>query len=114
MIWRMQAARRQFSALVQRALDEGPQVVPRRGEAVVVVISAQGYARLAHPAPDFADFLRQAPDLDALDLNRARPGTSRRAMSFLLDHPDSPWRQGEHQPRISCDLIGGVLCCRQE
>ncbi|MGN6565929.1 MAG: type II toxin-antitoxin system Phd/YefM family antitoxin [Thermomicrobiales bacterium] len=59
MCWRMQEARRQYSALVQRALDEGPQVVTRRDEAVVVVISAQEYARLARSVPDFADFLRQ-------------------------------------------------------
>jgi prevent-host-death family protein len=71
MIWRMQVARQMFSALVRRTLDEGPQVVTRRGAAVVVVISAREYARLTHPAPDFADFLCQAPDLSALDLDRA-------------------------------------------
>jgi antitoxin Phd len=71
MTWQVQEAKQKFSALVQCALDEGPQVVTRRGEAVVVVISAQEYARLTHPVPDFADFLRQAPDLSALDLDRA-------------------------------------------
>src|SRR5690348_3381700 len=71
MIWPMREAKQKFSALVQRTLDEGPQVITRRGEAVAVVISAWEYARLTHPAPDFADFLRWAPDLSALELDRA-------------------------------------------
>lgn len=72
MAWQVQEAKQQFSALVRRAIDEGPQVVTRHGEEVVVVLSAQAYRRLTGAVPDFATFLLNAPDLSQLDLERAR------------------------------------------
>ena len=71
MPWQVQEAKQRFSALVRRALDEGPQVVTRRGEEVVVVISAREYRRLTRSAPDFAAFLLSAPDLSQLEIERA-------------------------------------------
>ena len=71
MPWQLQEAKQKFSALVQRALDEGPQVVTRRGEEVVVVLSARDYRRLTRPVPDFADFLLSAPDFSQLEIERA-------------------------------------------
>jgi antitoxin Phd len=44
--------------------------VTRRGEEVVVVISARDYRRLTGPAPDCAAFLLAAPDLGRLNLRR--------------------------------------------
>ena len=38
MSWQLQEAKQHFSELVRRALDEGPQVVTRRGEETVVVV----------------------------------------------------------------------------
>lgn len=70
MNWEMSVARRKFSQVVQRAIDEGPQVVTRHGESVVVVISAEEYRRLTCPKPDFAEFLLSAPDPSLLDLER--------------------------------------------
>ena len=46
MAWQVQEAKQKFSQLVQRALEEGPQVVTRRGEEVVVVLSAEEFRRL--------------------------------------------------------------------
>ena len=70
MPWHVQEARRRFGELVRRALDEGPQIVTRRGEEVVVVISARDYRRLTGSPRDFAEFLLAAPDLGRLDLRR--------------------------------------------
>ena len=75
MPWQVQEAKQKFSELVQRALDEGPQTVTRRGEEVVVVIAAAEYARLVTPRPTLKDFLLTGPDLSALDLER------------IADHP---------------------------
>ncbi len=61
MRWQLQQAKQRFSALVQRALDEGPQVVTRHGEEVVVVVSSKEFARLKGETRDFRDFLRAAP-----------------------------------------------------
>lgn len=72
MIWQVQEAKQKFSALVQRALDEGPQIVTRRGEEVVVVLSAEQYRRLSGQRRSFTDFLLNGPDLSQLDLRRAK------------------------------------------
>ncbi len=71
MIWQLQEAKQKFSQLVRRALDEGPQVVTRHGEEVVVVLAADEFRRLTGRRMDFKDFLLFAPDLSALDLERA-------------------------------------------
>jgi prevent-host-death family protein len=72
MPWQVQEAKQKFSELVQRALDEGPQVVTRRGEEVVVVIAASEFHRISRPRPDFKEFLLSGPDLSLLDLERRR------------------------------------------
>ncbi len=71
MTWQLQEAKQKFSQLVRRALDEGPQVVTRHGQEVVVVLSAQEFRRLQGNALNFKDFLLSGPDLSVLDLERA-------------------------------------------
>lgn len=72
MSWQLQDAKQRFSELVRRTLDEGPQVITRHGEEVVVVVPAQEYRRAQPSVPDFADFLRSGPDFDLLELDRPR------------------------------------------
>ena len=43
MAWQLQEAKAKFSELVQKAIDEGPQTVTRRGKEAVVVLSAKSY-----------------------------------------------------------------------
>jgi prevent-host-death family protein len=71
MAWQVQEAKQKFSELVQRAIDEGPQTVTRRGQDVVVVVAADEYRRLSGNRPDFKEFLLSGPDLGALDLERS-------------------------------------------
>ena len=70
MSWQVQEAKQRFSELVRRTLDEGPQIVTRHGQAVVVVVAAEEYRRLTGQAPDFKRFLLSAPDLSVLDLDQ--------------------------------------------
>lgn len=70
MSWQVPEAKRRFDALIQRALDEGPQIVTRHGEEVVVVLSIREYRRLTGATPNFKAFLLNAPDLDALEIQR--------------------------------------------
>lgn len=70
MPWQLQEAKQRFSQLVRSALAEGPQVVTRHGEAVVVVVSAEEYQRLTGGRPDFKEFLLSAPDFREIDLTR--------------------------------------------
>lgn len=75
MVWQLQVAKQKLSEVVDRALSEGPQIVTRRGRQVVVVLAFEEYRRLRGPGPDFKRFLRDAPDLEALELERSRdPG----------------------------------------
>lgn len=72
--WQVQEAKQKFSALVQRAIDDGPQMVTKRGEEVVVVLSAREYRRLKGDVPDFKEFLLNGPDLGQLEIERdSRP-----------------------------------------
>ena len=43
MTWQLQEAKQRFSELVRCALQEGPQVVTRRGEEVVIVVGAEEF-----------------------------------------------------------------------
>lgn len=70
MAWQLQEAKQRFSELVRRALDEGPQVVTRRGEEVIVVLAAEEFRRLEGGLPDFKEFLLAAPELDELEIRR--------------------------------------------
>ncbi len=69
--WQLQAAKQHFSELVERARNEGPQVVTKHGKDAVVVVSAEEYQRLRGDSPNLIEFIRSAPDLDTLDLDRA-------------------------------------------
>jgi antitoxin Phd len=62
MSWQLQEAKQKFSELAQRALEEGPQVVTRRGEEVVVVVPAEEFRRMSEQKPDFKEYLMSAPE----------------------------------------------------
>ncbi len=68
MCWQLQEAKQRFSELVRPALEEGPQVVTRRGEDVVV--RTEEFDRLSRGEEGFKDFLLRAPDLEALEIRR--------------------------------------------
>lgn len=72
MAWQLQAAKQHFSELVERARREGPQIVTKHGRNAVVVVSTEEYERLRRSGPSLLEFIRSAPDFDALDLSRAR------------------------------------------
>lgn len=72
-IWQLQDAKKQFSEVVNKALDEGPQVVTRRGEEVVVIVSKNDYQKLLKSQNSLVEFFRQSPLVGvALDLARDR------------------------------------------
>ena len=62
MSWQLQEAKQRFSELVRRTLEEGPQVVTRHGEEVVVVVPAVEYRRMDGEKLDFKEFLMSAPE----------------------------------------------------
>ena len=70
-VWQLQAAKQHFSELVERARRDGPQVVTKHGKDAVVVVSAEEYRRLRADGPSLLEFIRSAPDFEALDLERS-------------------------------------------
>lgn len=70
--WQLQHAKNRLSEVVQHALDDGPQIISRRGAEVVVVLSIVEYRRLRKPKTDLVEFLRTSPLAGvALDLARS-------------------------------------------
>lgn len=69
--WQLQVAKNRLSELVDRAIDEGPQVITRRGAEAVVVVAIEEFRRLRRPENDLVDFFRSSPLAEAdLDLER--------------------------------------------
>lgn len=64
MNWHLQDAKNQFSKLVQKARDEGPQVVTVRGQRAAVVLSAADYDALTGNQPSLVDALLSGPEWD--------------------------------------------------
>lgn len=69
MTWKLADAKNRFSELVSKALNEGPQHVRRRKDAVVVLSEAE-YERLSGRRPCFKDYLMRGEGLDEIDLAR--------------------------------------------
>jgi antitoxin Phd len=60
-VWRLQDAKNRFSEEVNKALSEGPQVVTRRGEEVVVVVAKEEFVKLRKSRPILLEFFRKSP-----------------------------------------------------
>lgn len=69
MKWQLAEAKNKLSEVVNRARDEGPQVVTRRDEEYVL-LTRQEYLRLTGGKATFIEFLLNGPSLDGVDLSR--------------------------------------------
>jgi prevent-host-death family protein len=72
MIWQLQEAKSKFSQIVNRALREGPQIVTRHGQEVVVVLSVEEYRKMIESRPTLLDLLLNAHAVDVLRDGRTR------------------------------------------
>ena len=72
MAWQVQMAKQRFSELVERAVNEGPQIVTKHGREAVVVLDIREYRRLRGVPMDFKEFLMSGPDFSMLDLERSK------------------------------------------
>lgn len=70
--WQMQAAKAQFSDLVQRAKTDGPQEITVHGRPVAVVVSRELFDRLSGNQDSLVDFMRQSPlyGMDDIQIER--------------------------------------------
>ena len=68
--WQLHEAKQQFSRLVDRAREDGPQVVTRNGKDVAVLVAVEEYQRLRSDRGAFKRLLLDAPDFDLLEIER--------------------------------------------
>lgn len=69
--WQLQDAKNRFSEVVDNAMQQGPQVVTRRGKEAVVVISIEEYRKMQQPKNTLVDFFQSSP-LKGVDLDLTR------------------------------------------
>lgn len=75
--WQLQKAKNRLSELVDRALDQGPQMITRRGIETAIVLSVEEYQKMRRSETDLVDFFRTSPLAEVeLDLDRD-PDTGR-------------------------------------
>ena len=71
-VWQLQEAKSRFSEVVEEALENGPQVVSRRGEEVVVILSYLEYKQMKKAQLPLGEFFRQSPLVSVEDLDLTR------------------------------------------
>ena len=76
-VWQLQEAKNKFSNLVDRAQNEGPQLVTKHGKESVVVLSVEDYQKITKPKSNLLNFLKSSPlSGTSLDIQRDK-STSR-------------------------------------
>lgn len=70
--WQLQEAKSRFSEVVDLSLREGPQMVTRRGQEAVVILSAHEYRRMSSNTQSLLTTLLNAPRGEPLELDRSR------------------------------------------
>ena len=71
--WQLQDAKNKFSNLVEKAQQNGPQVVTKHGKDAVVVISIDEYNKLTKPKTNLVKFFQESPlAKENLDLTRSK------------------------------------------
>jgi antitoxin Phd len=69
--WQLQEAKNKLSRVVENAISSGPQIITRRGEEVVIVLSYAEYKRMVASRQKLSEFFRESP-LVGIDLDLSR------------------------------------------
>lgn len=61
--WPLQDAKAKFSAVIEKAIADGPQTVTRRGREVVVIVSMEKFQKMSQRggASSLVTFFRESP-----------------------------------------------------
>ena len=60
-VWQLHEAMNKLSEVIALALDQGPQVITRRGEKTVVILSYSEYEKLRKPQGKLSEFFHNSP-----------------------------------------------------
>lgn len=72
MAWTLKDAKDRFSELVDRAMEDGPQLVTWHGREAVVVVSAAEYRKMTRPTESLIEFMQHSPLYGADDIEFGR------------------------------------------
>ncbi len=67
--WPLQDAKNRLSEVIQRALNDGPQLITKRGVETAVLISIDDFKSLTRKKGTLVSFLRHSP-LSEVNLDR--------------------------------------------
>ncbi|MEL7246069.1 MAG: type II toxin-antitoxin system Phd/YefM family antitoxin [Cyanobacteria bacterium J06573_2] len=59
--WQLQEAKNKFSEVVDKAIDEGAQIITRRGVEVAIVLSYTDYCQMIASKKKISEFFRESP-----------------------------------------------------
>ena len=69
--WQLQEAKNKLSRVVDSAVNDGPQIITKRGVEVAIVISYAEYQEMIASRGKLSTFFRESPLVDIeLDLTR--------------------------------------------
>lgn len=69
--WQLQEAKNKFSQVVENAVNDGPQVITKRGVEVAIVVSFAEYQKMIATRGKLSTFFRESP-LVGVELDLAR------------------------------------------
>ena len=59
--WQLQEAKNRFSRVVENAVNDGPQIITKRGVEVAIVISFADYQKMVATRGKLSTFFRDSP-----------------------------------------------------
>ena len=59
--WTVAEAKAKFSAMIERAMSEGPQTITRHGRTAAIVVGAEEWQRKTTRIGNLAEFFAQSP-----------------------------------------------------
>lgn len=76
--WQIQEAKNKFSRVVENAVNDGPQIITKRGVEVAIVLSFADYQEMLASRGKLSTFFRDSPLVGIeLDLTRDKGGARR-------------------------------------
>jgi prevent-host-death family protein len=74
--WQLQEAKNKFSRVIENAVNDGPQIITKRGVEVAIIISYSEYQQMLASRGKLSAFFQDSPLVDVeLDLTRDKSET---------------------------------------
>lgn len=72
--WQVQEAKARFSELLEKATEDGPQVITRHGKSKAVLLDYETYELMRKRKPTLAEILTSGPKFDEFEIERIQDG----------------------------------------